>query len=110
LQDLLQQYWLTKKIIAYVKNKVSNLNIMTNALKSVGLQLWIFGRGGMFLRHIFWTCLFLMFIDMQLLMKKCARVWNMFPSNLHWFAQMYNINKRLREGRQDWKKTCIYAT
>jgi len=58
LQKLLQQYWLTKKIIAYVKNEGSNLNIMTNALKSVGLQLWIFGCGGKFLGHIFWTCIF----------------------------------------------------
>jgi hypothetical protein len=35
LQYLLKQYGLTKKILAYVKDKSANLNIMTIALKSI---------------------------------------------------------------------------
>jgi hypothetical protein len=35
LEDLLEQYGLTKNILAYVKNKGANLNTMTIALKLV---------------------------------------------------------------------------
>jgi hypothetical protein len=35
LQYLLKQYGLTKKILAYVKDKGANLNVMTIALKSI---------------------------------------------------------------------------
>ncbi len=35
MQYLLKQYGLTKKILAYVKDKGANLNIMTIALKSI---------------------------------------------------------------------------
>ncbi len=42
LQDLLEQYGLTKNIIVYVKNECANMITMTFALKSiVSLKLWV---------------------------------------------------------------------
>jgi hypothetical protein len=35
LQDLLKQYDLTKKILAYVNNEGANMNTMTTNLKSI---------------------------------------------------------------------------
>jgi hypothetical protein len=35
LQDLLEQYGLTKNIVVYVKNEGANLNTMTTALKLI---------------------------------------------------------------------------
>jgi hypothetical protein len=55
LVKLLNQYGLRKKIIAYVKNKGSNLNIMTIALKSiVRCQLLSLDEGfqGIFSSHV----------------------------------------------------------
>jgi len=70
LQYLLQKYGLIKLIVFYVKDEVSSSNIMINIFKSM-VNYEILGVEKVFKAHVL-DMPSLRFVNMQLLMKKCA--------------------------------------
>jgi hypothetical protein len=79
LIELLDQYELRKKTIAYVKDKWSNLNIMTTTLKSI-MKFEVLHLDESFQG----TCLdhfFIRHVNMLLLTKRFVETSYLFPSN-----------------------------
>jgi hypothetical protein len=71
LQDILKQYGLKKKIIAFVKDEGSKLNIMTIVLKSI-ISCKAMGMEESFKATCF-GCAFLRLVNMQMSMKESIK-------------------------------------
>jgi hypothetical protein len=80
LIELLDQYGLRNKIIAYVKDEGSNLNTMIIALKSI-IECEILGVNEVF-RVLVLAMLSPKHANMLLLTKKFVGISNLFQSNL----------------------------
>jgi len=106
LTSLFDQYGLKRKIIVYVKNERSNLNVMIITLKS-SMKCEVFGLDGSFQKtcfcHVFFkkACQNATTNEKNLEIEKCFNQIYIVK-----FAQMHNMAKKSMKEKKEWNKTC----
>ncbi len=74
-------YELKMKSVVYVEDEGSNINTMTTTLRLV-VNYDVLGLEFFFSRNLFWSCIFLKYVNMQQKMNFFEKVLNMYLSKL----------------------------